>query len=57
LLLAIGTNHADKALRHDAVQGRDKVIRFDAHVDEPTDDIGHVVGVYRGENEVAVSAD
>src|SRR5258708_6363549 len=51
--LAIRTDHANEPLRHDAVQRGDKVIRLDAHVDEAADDVGNVVGVDGGENEVA----
>src|SRR5216683_5825947 len=52
-LLAVRANHADQALRHDAIERGDKVVGFDAHVDETADDVGHVVGVDSGENEVA----
>src|SRR5712664_103001 len=51
--LAIRTDHANEPLRHDAVQSGDKVVRLDAHVDEAADDVGNVVGVDGGENEVA----
>src|SRR5260370_24813562 len=51
--LALRTDHANEPLRHDAVQSGDKVIRLDAHIDEAADDVGNVVGVDGGENEVA----
>src|SRR5712692_7181927 len=52
-LLAIWTDHANEPLRHDAVESGDKVVRLDAHIDEAADDVGHVVGMDSGENEVA----
>src|SRR5713101_1093806 len=52
-LLAFGTNHAHQALRHDAIQGGDEIIRFNTHVDEASNDVGHVVGVDGGEDQVA----
>src|SRR5713101_1087400 len=52
-LLALRTNHAHQALRHDAIQGGDEIIRLNTHVDEASDDVGHVVGVDRGEDQVA----
>src|ERR1035438_3341417 len=48
--LAIGTDDADQALGHDAVQSGYEVVRLDAHVDEPPDDVGNVVGVDGGED-------
>ena len=53
LLLATFADHAHQALGHDAVQGGNEVIGFDAHVDETADHVGHVVGVHRGEHQVA----
>src|SRR5256884_2812856 len=52
-LRAFHTDHTDEPLRHDAIQSRDKVVRLDTHVDEAADDVGHVVGVDGGKNEVA----
>src|ERR1700686_4512800 len=51
--LAIGTDNADQPLGHDAVQRRNEVIGLDAHVDETADDIGAVIGVDGGEDQVA----
>src|SRR5690242_757617 len=50
--LAIIANHAYQALGHDAIERGDEVVRFDAHVDEAADDVGHVVGVDGGEDQV-----
>src|SRR5204863_5019494 len=52
-LRAFRTDHTDEPLRHDAIQSRDKVVRLDTHVDEAADDVGHVVGVDGGKDEVA----
>src|SRR5215471_12347774 len=52
-LLAIGTNDADKALGEDAIQCGDEVVRFDAHVDKAADDVGNVIGMDGGENQVS----
>src|SRR6266702_144490 len=49
-VLADGTN---KALCQDTVQGGDKVVCFDAHIQEASDDVDNVVGVNRGENQVS----
>src|SRR5207245_1530491 len=51
--LAACTNHANQTLRHDAVEGGDKVVRLNAHVDEAADNVGNVVGVDGSEDEVA----
>src|SRR5579859_1978388 len=53
LLFAIGADHADEALREDAIERGNEVVWLDAHVDEAADDVGDVVGVDGGENEVA----
>src|SRR6185437_10075432 len=53
LFLAIGANHAHQALREDAVQGRNEVIRLDPHVDETANHVGDVVGVDSCEYQVA----
>ena len=45
--------NANQALRHDAIQRRNEIVRLDAHVDEAADHVGHVVGVNRGENQMA----
>src|SRR5262249_15031489 len=50
---AVGANDADQALGHDAIQGGNEIVRLDAHVDEAADDVGDVVGVNSGENEVS----
>src|SRR5580698_7348268 len=52
-LFAMLANQADQALRQDAVQGRNEVVRLDAHVNKAADYVGNVVGVNRGENQVA----
>ena len=46
-------DHANEPLRHDAVESGYKVVRFDAHVDEAADNVGHVVGMDGGENQMA----
>src|SRR5208282_5825543 len=53
LFFAIFANHADQALREDAIQRGDEIVRFDAHVDEAADHVGAVIGVDRGEDQVA----
>src|SRR5438552_12480852 len=53
LLFASVADDANEALGQDAVQRGDEIVRFDAHVDETADDIGDVVGVDGGENQVA----
>src|SRR5690348_4850276 len=50
---AVVADHANQSLRHDAIERGDEVVRFDAHVDEAADDVGHVVGVDRGEDQMA----
>ena len=42
-----------EALRQDAVEGGDEVVRLDAHVEEASDDVDDVVGVDGGEDQVA----
>src|SRR5579885_1808237 len=51
-LLAIFADHANQALGHDAVERGNEVVRLDAHVDETADDVGNVIGVNGGEDEV-----
>src|SRR6266568_688230 len=51
--LAVFADDANQPLGQDAVQGADKVVWLDAHVDEAADDVGHVVGVNSGEEQVA----
>src|SRR5579863_3904583 len=46
--LAIRADDANQALGHDAVQRRDEVVGFYAHVNEAADDVSDVVGVNRG---------
>ena len=46
-------DHAHQALREDAVQGGNKVIRLHAHVQETPDHVHDVIGVHRGEHQVA----
>src|ERR1700733_4121104 len=53
LFFAIFADDADQALREDAIQRGDEIVGFDAHVDEATDDVGAIVGVHGGENQVA----
>src|SRR5437879_5667252 len=50
--LAAFADHPDQALSHDAIQGRNKVIGFDAHVDEAPDDVRDVIGMHGGEDKV-----
>src|SRR5262249_3084575 len=52
-LLAVCANHANETLCQDAVERRNKVVGFDAHVDKAADDVGDVVGVNGRENEVS----
>src|SRR5271157_1849096 len=51
-LFAILANHAHQALRQNAIESGNEVVRLDAHVDETPDDVRDVVGVHRGEDEV-----
>src|ERR1700690_1839986 len=53
LFLAMLADHANQALGHDAIQRGHEIIRLDAHVDKAADYVGDVVGVNRGEDEVA----
>src|SRR5271156_1623440 len=53
LFLTIFANHADQALREDAIQRGDEIVGFDTHVDEAADDVGAIIGVDGGENQVA----
>jgi hypothetical protein len=50
---AVFADYANEALGHDAVQSGDEVVRLDAHVDEAANDIGNVVGVNGGENQMS----
>ena len=52
-MLARLANLAHQALRHHAVERRDELIRLDAHVEEAAEHVEHVVGVDRGEHQVA----
>ena len=52
-LLAMRAKHADEALRQHGFERRGDQIRFDAHVHQPRDRAGRVVGVQRGENQMA----
>src|SRR5262249_12639262 len=52
-LLAVRTNHPDQALRQNAVERRDEVIGLYAHVEEASQNVQYVVGVYRCEHQVA----
>src|SRR5271154_1053607 len=51
--LAVFANDTHEALGHDAVERGNEIVGFDAHVDEAADDVGDVVGVDGGENQVA----
>src|SRR5579885_1974882 len=51
-LLAVFADHANQALGQDAVERGNEVVRLDAHVDETADDVGNVIGVNGGEDEV-----
>src|SRR6267142_1610646 len=53
LFLAIRTNTANQALRANQVQGRGHQEGLDAHVHQTADGGGRVVGVERGQNQVA----
>src|SRR5579863_4015006 len=46
-------NQSHQPLCQNAVQCGDKVVRFDAHIEEAPDNVDHVVGVDGGENQVA----
>ncbi len=46
-------DHADEALRENAIESGNEIVWFDAHVDEAADHVGDVVGVDGGENEMA----
>ena len=46
-------DHAHQPLRQNAVQRGDEVVRLDAHVQEAAQHVQHVVGVNRGEHQVA----
>src|SRR5579864_265190 len=52
-LLAMHANHAHQALGQNAVQSGNEIVRLDAHVDEPADDVGYVIGVHGGEHQVS----
>src|SRR5579885_2581171 len=52
-LLAVFADHANQALGQDAVERGNEVVRLDAHVDETADDVGNVIGVNGGKDEVA----
>ena len=45
--------HADQSLREHAIQRRNKVVRFDAHVQEAADHVDDVVRVNGREHEMA----
>ena len=45
-------NNAHEALGHDAIQRRNKIVRFDAHVDEAANHISNIVRMNRSEHEV-----
>ncbi len=51
--LALGAELAHQALCQHAVQRRGEQVRLDAHVDQARDGAGRVVGVERGEHQVA----
>src|SRR5215472_6690424 len=51
--LATITDEANEALSENTVESGDEVVGLDAHVDEAADDVGDVVGVDGGEDEVA----
>ena len=51
--LAVFAYHPDQALGQDAVQGGDEVVGLHPHVHESTQHVHHVVGMHRGEDQVA----
>ena len=53
LPLAISTQHANQALRQNAIERRDEVVRLDTHVQKPPNHVDHVVRVNSGKYEVA----
>src|SRR6266851_1967845 len=53
LRLARIANQTYEPLRQNAVQGRNKVVRLDTHVQEASQHVDHVVRVYRGEYQVS----
>ena len=52
-LAAVGTDSPHQPLRQNAVERRHKVVGIDAHVHEAADDIERIVGMDRGEYQVA----
>src|SRR6266568_4380909 len=50
--LAVWANDTDQALRHNAIECGNEVVRLDTHVDEAADDVRDVVGVNGCENKV-----
>ena len=53
LLLTVNADDADQALGQNAVQRRDEVVEFDAHIQKASQHVKHVVGVDRGEHQVS----
>src|SRR5450830_1348257 len=49
----LGTNNPHQALRHDAIQGRDKTISVDTHMQKTTEYIENIVGMHAGQDEMA----
>src|SRR6476646_4730223 len=52
-LAAVVADQAHQSLRQDAVERGDEVVGLHAHVQEASDHVHHVVGVYGGEHQVA----
>src|ERR1700756_1199442 len=50
---AVFADRTDEALRQNTVERGDEVVGLDAHIEEATQHVDHVVGVDRGEDEVA----
>ena len=53
LLLAVGTDFPDQALGGDTVQTGDEIVGIDPHVQESTENVEDVVGMYGGEHQMA----
>src|SRR5260370_9854999 len=52
-LLATLADHPHQTLREHAVQSGDEIVRLNPHVKKAAYDIHHVVGMHRGEHQVA----
>src|SRR5713226_42799 len=52
-LSAVSADQAHKALRQDAIESRDKVVRVDPHIQESPKYVDNIIRVNRREDEVA----